>query len=249
MILARLSRAIRQQNWFAVVLEFVIVIAGVVIGFQVTEWAKASSEAERRTVVLDRLHDEIEESVSRLQGMVSIYDDLNTNRTEAIERLIVNDFSGMDNDAMTLAVIGTSLFPSFEPPSGVYDEIVSSGMLSTLGDTDLRDAIGRYQAQVRFLRGQITYFRDDSINGQSARDFDFYTIEYDPDSYRQRRHVIDWPSAAADPEFLEVLLSENNSMRAMSSWWEDTLESANSLCAETARLTGRSCTPPDNIFQ
>ena len=35
MILARLSRAIRQQNWFAVVLEFVIVIviAGVVIGF------------------------------------------------------------------------------------------------------------------------------------------------------------------------------------------------------------------------
>ena len=29
MILARLSRAIREQNWFAVVLEFVIVVAGV----------------------------------------------------------------------------------------------------------------------------------------------------------------------------------------------------------------------------
>jgi len=36
MILARLSSAIRAQNWFAVVLEFVIVIAGVVIGFQIT---------------------------------------------------------------------------------------------------------------------------------------------------------------------------------------------------------------------
>jgi hypothetical protein len=35
MILARLSKAIREQNWFAVVLEFVIVIAGVVTGFQI----------------------------------------------------------------------------------------------------------------------------------------------------------------------------------------------------------------------
>ena len=38
MILARLSKAIREQNWFAVVLEFIIVIAGVVIGFRVTAW-------------------------------------------------------------------------------------------------------------------------------------------------------------------------------------------------------------------
>jgi len=36
MILARITKAIREQNWFAVVLEFVIVIAGVAIGFQVT---------------------------------------------------------------------------------------------------------------------------------------------------------------------------------------------------------------------
>lgn len=30
MILGRITKAIREQNWFAVVLEFVIVIAGVV---------------------------------------------------------------------------------------------------------------------------------------------------------------------------------------------------------------------------
>jgi len=35
MILARISKAIREQYWFAVGLEFVIVIAGVVRGFQV----------------------------------------------------------------------------------------------------------------------------------------------------------------------------------------------------------------------
>ncbi len=35
MILQNISKAIREQNYYAVVLEFVIVIAGVVIGFQI----------------------------------------------------------------------------------------------------------------------------------------------------------------------------------------------------------------------
>ena len=38
MILANLTKAIREQNYDEVVLEFFIVIAGVVIGFQVTAW-------------------------------------------------------------------------------------------------------------------------------------------------------------------------------------------------------------------
>ena len=38
MILPNLTRAIREQNYYAVVLEFLIVIAGVVIGFQITAW-------------------------------------------------------------------------------------------------------------------------------------------------------------------------------------------------------------------
>ena len=38
MILARITRALKEQNWFAVTLEFLIVLAGVVIGFQVSAW-------------------------------------------------------------------------------------------------------------------------------------------------------------------------------------------------------------------
>lgn len=39
MILSRITHALRTQNWFALALEFVIIIAGVVIGFQVNAWS------------------------------------------------------------------------------------------------------------------------------------------------------------------------------------------------------------------
>ena len=69
MILARLSNAIREQNWFAVILEFVIVIAGVVVGFQITAAADRAAERERMDRALVRLQVEIEQSAGLLAGM------------------------------------------------------------------------------------------------------------------------------------------------------------------------------------
>ncbi len=41
MILSRLTHALREQNWLAVGIEFIIVEAGVVIGFQISAWNEA----------------------------------------------------------------------------------------------------------------------------------------------------------------------------------------------------------------
>ena len=50
MILRRIAHELRQQHWTAVLIELLIVILGVVLGFQVTEWAgdRADRAAERR---------------------------------------------------------------------------------------------------------------------------------------------------------------------------------------------------------
>ena len=248
MILARLSRAIRQQNWFAVALEFVIVILGVVIGFQITEWASARAEAERRAVVLDRLHDEVEGAVSILVRMTDTYEELNTARTGVIERMIAGDLDGIDTEINSAATVATTLYPAFSPRQGVYTEIVSSGMLSSLGDAAFREALGDYQSSVVFLQGQIDYFRERVNARPDIDDFDYVWLEYAPGTSRERSHVIDWDAAANDPEFLQHLLTGNNSMRAMTGWWQNTLASAQTLCGETARLTGRACEPPEEPF-
>lgn len=245
MILARITQALRDQNWLAVSLEFIIVILGVVIGFQVTQWSSSQAEAERRAVALDRLHDEVEDAVSALRLMTTNYDRLNTTRTEVIERLIADDLEGIGSDADISSVTSTSLLPAFSPRQGVYTEIISSGMLSSLGDEDFRDALGDYQAGVTFLQGQIDYFRTIVTTRPKIADFDYVYLEYAPGTVRQRRHVVEWDAAAADPDFLQFLLDGNNSMRAMSDWWEHLLERAETLCAQTGRLTGQPCAPPE----
>jgi len=44
MILRSVTRHVRDQNWFAVGIDFVIVVAGILIAFQITTWAAARQD-------------------------------------------------------------------------------------------------------------------------------------------------------------------------------------------------------------
>ncbi|WP_203291429.1 DUF6090 family protein [Maricaulis parjimensis] len=249
MILPRIRKALKDQNWLAVSLEFIIVIAGVVIGFQVTQWAENRAESERREIALARLHREMEATVGLLDRMTELYEVQNAARTEAIERLLARDFEGMDEERMIDAITSVSLFPAYAPQQGVYTEIISSGMLSSLGDEAFRDTLGAYQSQALFLQGQIDYLRNGAIGEGRISSFSAVRMQYAPGTPRERRHVIDWQQAAEDDAFIERLLYGNNSMRAMGGWWQETLLAARAVCAETSRLTGTPCNPPERTFE
>ena len=47
MILHRLTEHVRRQDWFAVFLDFVIVVVGVFIGIQVSNWNAARQDRAR----------------------------------------------------------------------------------------------------------------------------------------------------------------------------------------------------------
>ena len=65
MILRRITKHVKDQNWFAVVLDFFIVVAGVFIGLQVSNWNDARAIRISESDFLGRLHDDIVELQER----------------------------------------------------------------------------------------------------------------------------------------------------------------------------------------
>jgi len=55
MILRRVVEHVKAQNWTAVALDFVIVVLGVVIGIQVSNWNEARAAADRRDQIVAAL--------------------------------------------------------------------------------------------------------------------------------------------------------------------------------------------------
>ena len=148
MILARLSHAIRTQNWFAMVLEFVIVIAGVVIGFQVTGWNAERSERVREAAYLERLHAEVEELESMRGWRVA------SRQRHAANLVEVADFLHDRHDITPGEGHCTAIGMSFTVSNptdrlGVLDELLSVGGFDTIRSPDVREAIARYMLATR----------------------------------------------------------------------------------------------------
>jgi hypothetical protein len=82
MILRRIAEHVKAQNWTAVALDFVIVVSGVVIGLQVSNWNDARSDRRDYEAALDRLRTE---TASNLQTISTLEDELSAYATRITE--------------------------------------------------------------------------------------------------------------------------------------------------------------------
>ena len=73
MILRRLSANVRAQNWTAIAIEFVIVVAGVFIGMQVANWNQARAEKAATQRMLVQLAPELESQMEFIATVRTYY--------------------------------------------------------------------------------------------------------------------------------------------------------------------------------
>ena len=55
MLLRRVTQHVKDQNWFAVGLDFFIVVLGILIAFQITNWNETRQERQRTERLFERL--------------------------------------------------------------------------------------------------------------------------------------------------------------------------------------------------
>ena len=61
MLLRRITKHVNDQNWFAVGVDFIIVVIGVFIGIQVANWNDARTNEYRQSEILETIYDELQE--------------------------------------------------------------------------------------------------------------------------------------------------------------------------------------------
>ena len=91
MLLRRLTEHVRAQNWFAVGLDFVIVVLGVFMATQVANWNEARQDREREQVYIDRLQGDFEAIEARSEAAMDVWQ----SAVDASVRLL-NDFDTFD---------------------------------------------------------------------------------------------------------------------------------------------------------
>jgi hypothetical protein len=73
MIMRRLTAGLREQNWTSVAIELVIVVLGVFIGTQVSNWNEDRLERTQTTRMLDQLSPELDRQIATFESVRAYY--------------------------------------------------------------------------------------------------------------------------------------------------------------------------------
>ncbi|WP_339748111.1 hypothetical protein [uncultured Maricaulis sp.] len=143
MILSRIIHHLKTQNWTAVAIEFVIVIAGVVIGFQVTGWHAERSDRELETYYLERLHADL---VGTLEDYFANarWDETQLDAEDIALNALRNCTPA--DDERDLFIRGLAFAGNINPVPlrwETADELVATGNISLIRDLELRERLAR----------------------------------------------------------------------------------------------------------
>ena len=146
-ILGRLAAAVREQNWFAVALEVVIVVVGVVIGFQVTAWGQARADAATERGYLRQVSADLAET----ERAMADADDGARHVERAIYRLNRAFYTPDRPPRDSLLVwIGNAAFGApRRPVLGTVEALVATGDLALISTDSLRSALTEYLEDAR----------------------------------------------------------------------------------------------------
>ncbi len=145
MILRRVIAHFKKQEWTAIALDFLIVVLGVFVGIQVSNWNALRVDRLRADNYLERLHSDFKLISDRLEGNIAEYDQA-LQSVEYIQDEIDNRPSLTEEQASdfrsALNNIDASSIPAWR--SATYTEMQSAGVLDLIDNARLKQALVDY---------------------------------------------------------------------------------------------------------
>ncbi|MEM7430508.1 MAG: hypothetical protein AAF351_01085 [Pseudomonadota bacterium] len=177
MLLRRITQHVKDQNWFAVFLDFVIVVIGVVMGLQAQQWLVEQDRRSSEQQYLSRLHVD----VSRLLETRKFYDENRRATLGLAQRAleILNSEKTILDTAACRGIAATSYttVPPDELPTAT--ELLSAGNLDAIRSEDVRTSLLRYMQEAATAEMLIMAQSED--NRSLPREYpDLFQLNYGP---------------------------------------------------------------------
>jgi hypothetical protein len=138
MLLRRVAEHVQRQNWFAVGIDFLIVVFGVFIGIQVANWNEARSDRQDEARYLGAMAEDVQLSINKVEQV------LETLARQQADRAALLDLSTSGDWTITPArldaLILNGLF--FSTPLSIdhvtFETLKNSGQLALIGSRSLQ---------------------------------------------------------------------------------------------------------------
>jgi len=185
MLLRKITKHVTDQNWFAVFLDFIIVVVGILIAFQITKWNEQRVESADTVQVLQRLKQDFNNILTYADRGLAMHAD---NVTSAAR--LINGVRSKQFNEETLHTDIIAVTDAFTPvgPSSTYKELVAAGRLSLIRNNPLLQELKLYDDYITIVNDnyselfhQLSSVRTLLLSAQTMKISETATIDFNSD--------------------------------------------------------------------
>ena len=156
MLLRRITKHIKDQNWFAVGVDFVIVVVGVFIGIQVANWNDTRNNEAALKASLARLDKEVTQNLDLIHNVLGYYKKGQHNYTRGREALNTCDASNDGQAALEALLFDlvSDVQPNFTTVA--LDQLAGESRYQGLLTPQFEADFGAYAGRLREEHEQLT---------------------------------------------------------------------------------------------
>lgn len=144
MLLRRITKHVKDQNWFAVGVDFFIVVIGVFIGLQVTNWQAAITEQKTAEKYLVRLSNDLQDDLNRMRHTEAFWRTIKNYTEQSLSYLEEPEQNTQSSWGAVLGFFQASQIDPFQVNDITYNELQQAGQLSLLENHALRQKLAEY---------------------------------------------------------------------------------------------------------
>lgn len=144
-MLRRIVSGFRRQDWTAVAIELVVVVVGVFMGVQASNWNEQRETDQRAAVFTDRLKSDLREEAWGYEYYIEYYREVLANAEAAVDALTGS--KPLSDEALLIDAYRASQFHESIRRRATFDELTSTGEIGLIRNRALRElAMRTYKA-------------------------------------------------------------------------------------------------------
>jgi len=207
MILRRLVENLKQQHWTGVFIELAIVVLGVFLGLQVSNWNEARAERAAEVAYLGALQEDVDYSIESLQRLIRGMEEQQLARKRLYDYATDPKLTLAPAERDRLVLFGLFQLPQIDISQVTFETLKSSGRLSLIRKPALVSELQSLSANVASaLRTQadelqVTYLFSDPL---LVENIDMAGVFRQPNLYGKPNvpWLKDAPDVAPTPEIM-----------------------------------------------
>ena len=144
MVIRRISKRLRDHSWFAVLVDLLVVVAGILIALQLGAWAEANEDRSLEEAYLERLAEDLEIERGRMEA-AGRYAENRLAAVRLLARIAAEPSLAAAQPSRVPWAVETATWRSFPQINAyVYRELQSTGRLALVRSEALRRMLAEH---------------------------------------------------------------------------------------------------------